>query len=115
VDKVCVHRNTCVRDEEDPSRTGIRNIRPTTVILLSVLLLLVVLFVLRPVTVWLSTIRAPIDKKDRWLLAWIAPRGIAAAATAGIFGSELQSAGCPGAELLLPVIFSVILHRFGAD
>ena len=71
--------------------------------------LLVVLFVLRPVTVLFSTIGAPIRKEDRWLLAWVAPRGIVAAATAGIFGPDLVAAGYPDAELLLPVIFAVIL------
>jgi CPA1 family monovalent cation:H+ antiporter len=74
-----------------------------------VLFLLVVLFVLRPVAILLSTVGAPIERKDRWLLAWIAPRGIVAAATAGIFGPDLVAAGYPDAELLLPVIFAVIL------
>ncbi|NKI34961.1 sodium:proton antiporter [Wenzhouxiangella sp. XN79A] len=74
-----------------------------------VLLLLVVLFVLRPVTILLSTIGAPIQRNDRWLLAWIAPRGIVAAATAGIFGPDLVAAGHADAELLLPVVFAVIL------
>ncbi|MBY6204948.1 cation:proton antiporter [Halomonas denitrificans] len=74
-----------------------------------VLFLLVVLFVLRPVTILLSTIGAPIEKEDRWLLAWIAPRGIVAAATAGIFGPDLVAAGYADAQLMLPVIFAVIL------
>ncbi len=74
-----------------------------------VLFLLVVLFVLRPVTILLSTIGAPLEKEDRWLLAWVAPRGIVAAATAGIFGPDLVGAGYPDAELLLPVVFAVIL------
>jgi NhaP-type Na+/H+ or K+/H+ antiporter len=74
-----------------------------------VLFLLVVLFVLRPATILLSTIGAPIEREDRWLLAWIAPRGIVAAATAGIFGPDLVAAGYSDAALLLPVIFAVIL------
>ncbi len=47
--------------------------------------------------------------KDKLLLAWIAPRGIVAAATAGIFGPELVAAGYPDAEALLPVVFLIIL------
>ncbi len=74
-----------------------------------VLFLLVVLFILRPVTILVSTIGAPIEKEDRWLLAWIAPRGIVAAATAGIFGPDLVAAGYSDAQLMLPVIFAVIL------
>ncbi len=75
----------------------------------AVLFLLVVLFLLRPVTILLSTIGAPIHKEDRWLLAWVAPRGIVAAATAGLFGPELVAAGYPDAERLLPLVFAVIL------
>src|SRR5690606_32590025 len=71
--------------------------------------LLVVLFVLRPATIFLATIGAPIRSEDRWLLAWVAPRGIVAAATAGIFGPALVAAGYPDAERLLPVVFAVIV------
>ena len=43
------------------------------------------------------------------LLAWIAPRGIVAAATAGIFGPALVAAGHADAEMLLPITFGVII------
>ena len=43
------------------------------------------------------------------LLGWIAPRGIVAAATAGIFGPALVAAGFPDAALLLPITFAVII------
>ena len=41
--------------------------------------------------------------------AWIAPRGIVAAATAGIFGPALVASGYPDAAKLLPVTFAVII------
>ena len=75
----------------------------------TVLFILVVLFVLRPASILLATIGAPIRSQDRWLLAWIAPRGIVAAATAGIFGPALVAAGYPDAERLLPMVFAIIL------
>ncbi|MDT8409628.1 MAG: sodium:proton antiporter [Wenzhouxiangellaceae bacterium] len=68
-----------------------------------------ILFVVRPLSIWLATIRAPIRREDRLLLAWIAPRGIVAAATAGLFGPALMAAGFPDAELLLPLVFLIIL------
>jgi len=73
------------------------------------LFVLAILVLVRPVTIALVTIGAPMRKGDRMLLAWIAPRGIVAAATAGIFGPALVAAGYADAEKLLPVTFLVII------
>lgn len=73
------------------------------------LLLALVIFVFRPLSIYLSTIGTDINKKDRMLIAWIAPRGIVAAAVAGLFGAELTDKGYEGAELLLPLIFALII------
>lgn len=72
-------------------------------------LVLTILFVVRPATIALATLRSPVAKRDRVLLAWIAPRGIVAAATAGVMGPALAEAGYADAELLLPIVFLVIL------
>ena len=73
------------------------------------LFLLALLFVVRPVSVGLATIGAPIQPQERLLLAWIAPRGIVAAASAGIFGPALVDAGHPDGALLVPLVFLVII------
>ena len=73
------------------------------------LLLALVIFVIRPISIYLSTVGIDINKKDRMLIAWIAPRGIVAAAVAGLFGAELTDKGYAGAELLLPLIFALIV------
>lgn len=70
---------------------------------------LVVLFVVRPLTVALATLGAPMRRNDKLLLGWIAPRGIVAAATAGLFGPALEAAGYPDAVKLLPLVFLVIM------
>lgn len=70
---------------------------------------LAVLLVVRPLTVALATLGAPMRRGDKLLLGWIAPRGIVAAATAGIFGPALAAAGYPDAIKLLPVTFAVII------
>lgn len=70
---------------------------------------LAVLLLVRPLTIALATLGASMRGKDKLLLAWIAPRGIVAAATAGIFGPELVAAGYPDAEALLPIIFLIII------
>ncbi|GAB4183098.1 MAG: sodium:proton antiporter [Wenzhouxiangellaceae bacterium] len=73
------------------------------------LLLLAFLFLVRPLSVWLATMGAQMRLEDRKLLAWIAPRGIVAAATAGLFGPGMIEAGYADAELLLPTVFTVIM------
>ncbi|MDD2886026.1 MAG: sodium:proton antiporter [Dechloromonas sp.] len=74
-----------------------------------VLFVIVLLLVVRPLTIGLATLGAPMRAGDKWLLAWIAPRGIVAAATAGIFGPALVASGYPDAEKMLPVVFLVIV------
>ncbi|HET7315099.1 sodium:proton antiporter [Salinisphaera sp.] len=76
-----------------------------------------VLFVVRPLVVWLCTLGAGMDWRDRLLVGWIAPRGIVAYAVAGVFSATLVDAGYEGARQLLPLIFavvfaSVVLHGF---
>lgn len=67
-----------------------------------------VLLLVRPLTILLSTIGADMAREDRYVLAWIAPRGIVAAATAGLFGPALVDAGHADANALLPLVFLVI-------
>lgn len=73
------------------------------------LLLLVLQFVARPIKIWISTVGLDITWPERGLLAWIAPRGIVAAAISAIFADKLVAAGYEEAELLVPLTFSVII------
>ena len=73
-----------------------------------VALIVVVLVVCRPVTIWLATMGSSVPRNDKILLSWIAPRGIVAAATAGVMGPRLYEAGYPDGEALLPLVFFVI-------
>lgn len=75
----------------------------------SLALLLAIVFVVRPLTVFLATLGAGLSLQERLLLGWIAPRGIVAAAVAGVFGPRLMEQGYAGAELLLPLVFALIL------
>jgi NhaP-type Na+/H+ or K+/H+ antiporter len=70
-------------------------------------LIAAILFVARPVAVLLATINAQMEFRERLLLAWIAPRGIVAAATAGVMGPRLVDAGYDAA-ILLPLVFAII-------
>jgi len=70
---------------------------------------LAVLLLVRPLAIGIATLGAPMRRKDKQLLAWIAPRGIVAAATAGIFGPAMVAAGYPDAAALLPIVFLIII------
>lgn len=77
---------------------------PATLILLAV-----IQFVARPLAVLLSTFRSELNWRERALLAWIAPRGIVAAAVSAIFAERMLQAGFPQAALLVPLTFLVII------
>jgi len=65
-------------------------------------------FVVRPLAVFLATIRTDCSWQDRVLIAWIAPRGVVAAASAGAFAPALIEAGFSDAEYLVPAVFMLI-------
>ena len=69
---------------------------------------LVVLFVVRPLTVAISLVNSDVSWKERALIAWIAPRGIVAIAVAGIFGPALAGSDIPDAERLVPLTFAIV-------
>jgi len=72
-------------------------------------LLALVVFVVRPVSVMVSTVGLGMDWRERMLLAWIAPRGIVAVTVAGVFSSLMVEQGYHGADLLLPLVVSLVL------
>ena len=81
------------------------------------LLTAVMIFVIRPAAIILSTLRSGLSWQERVLAAWIAPRGIVAAAVAGVASVKLASAGVAGGELVMPAVFALIagtmiLHGF---
>ncbi|ELF6206388.1 cation:proton antiporter [Pseudomonas putida] len=72
-------------------------------------LLLVIQLLARPLNVWLATLGSSLSWRERTLLAWIAPRGIVAAAVSAIFAIRLHQAGHEDALLLVPLTFAVII------
>ncbi len=75
------------------------------------------LFLVRPASVWLSTIGAGLPWQERALVGWIAPRGIVAVAVTGFFGPALVQLGYEDARVLVPLAFAMVfatvfLHGF---
>ena len=75
----------------------------------SLLFLAALVLIVRPVAVWASTLRSKLSRQEKLFLAWMAPRGIVAAAVSSIFANRLIEAGIEGAERLVPVAFLVII------
>ncbi|MDZ7662043.1 sodium:proton antiporter [Thiohalophilus sp.] len=71
--------------------------------------LLAIQFIARPLKVLVSTFRSSLNWRERTLLAWIAPRGIVAAAVSALFALRLQQEGMSEAALLVPLTFMVII------
>lgn len=71
--------------------------------------LLVVMFIARPLSIWISGIGSSLNNADKWFLSWVAPRGIVAAAVSSLFAIKLESLGYEGAEKIVPLVFLVII------
>lgn len=72
-------------------------------------LLLVILLIARPVAVWLATLGSSLDWRRKAVLAWIAPRGIVAAAVSALFALQLERLGYTQARVLAALTFMVIV------
>lgn len=75
----------------------------------AVVLFLVVQLVARPLKILASTWGSSLSWQERTMLAWIAPRGIVAAAVSALFALQLEQAGYEQAPLLVSLTFMVIL------
>ena len=71
--------------------------------------LAIVLFVARPLNILISTYGSDLPVKSRLILAWIAPRGIVAAAVGSVFALSMADAGIVDAKKMVPLIFTVII------
>ena len=64
--------------------------------------------ILLPRNVAIAARGSSLSLRERAFVAWMAPRGIVAAATASAFGLELVDAGVSGADKILPITFVAI-------
>lgn len=76
---------------------------------LSLLILLVIQFVARPLNIMISTWGSDLSFKERFVLSWIAPRGIVAAAVSALFALKLEQQGYEEAALVVSLTFMVII------
>ncbi|MBR7797545.1 sodium:proton antiporter [Virgibacillus sp. AGTR] len=69
---------------------------------------LVMLFIVRPLSIWISTIGTELTVAEKTLIGWIAPRGIVALTVSGYFASTLLNDGYGGASILTALTFALV-------
>ena len=74
-----------------------------------VLVFLGVQFIARPLKIFISTLGSSLKWQEKFMLGWIAPRGIVAAAVSAIFALKLEQLGSIDAHLLVPLTFMLII------
>ncbi len=69
----------------------------------------VIVFVIRPLGVFLSSMNSNLKFNEKLFIGWVGPRGIVAAGIASLFGSKLLKQGEVGAEYITPLVFMIVL------
>lgn len=70
---------------------------------------LALIFIARPLSVWLSARGTSLSWQEQAFLSWISPRGIVAAAVSALFAFQLENHGYSDAAILVPLVFLVIV------
>ncbi|HLR75415.1 MAG TPA: sodium:proton antiporter [Virgibacillus sp.] len=81
---------------------------------------LLMMFAVRPLSIFLSTIGTGLSLGEKTLIGWIAPRGIVALTVSGYFASILKDAGYQDADILTSLTFAlvfstVVAHGFSIE
>lgn len=71
--------------------------------------LAILIFIARPVSVYISTLFSDISWREKIFLCWMAPRGVVAASISSIFAINLAQNGFAQADQLVPIVFLVII------
>ena len=75
----------------------------------TIVLFAIVVFVLRPIGVFLSTANSGLKLNEKLFISWVGPRGIVAAGIASLFGLKLMMLNVPGAQYITPLVFMIVL------
>ncbi len=75
----------------------------------ALILLLALQLVIRPIAVWLSSTGNGLTWQEKFMISWIGPRGIVAAAVSGLFALQLEQQGYERASDVVSLTFFVII------
>ena len=75
----------------------------------SVWTVLALMFIVRPISVWLCTINSDLNWRQKLFVAWISPRGIVSASVASLFAILLTQQGINGGDAIKALVFLTIM------
>jgi NhaP-type Na+/H+ or K+/H+ antiporter len=75
----------------------------------SVWTVLSLMFLVRPLNIWLCTMESGLNWRQKFFLAWVAPRGIVSASVASLFAIVLTRNGINGGDSIKALVFLTIL------
>jgi NhaP-type Na+/H+ or K+/H+ antiporter len=75
----------------------------------SLILFALVVLVIRPLGVFLSTNNSSLKTNEKLFISWVGPRGIVAAGIASLFGLKLELMGIEGAKYITPLVFMIVM------
>ncbi len=75
----------------------------------TILFITALVLIIRPLSVFLSSIGSGLNIREKLFLSWMAPRGIVAAAVASVFAFKLTESGFQQTEKIVPITFIVIV------
>ncbi len=73
-----------------------------------ILFVIIMLFLVRPLSIWISTIGTELTLQEKTLVGWIAPRGVVALTVSGYFAGLLIEDGYPNASILTPLTLALV-------
>ncbi|UNY99749.1 cation:proton antiporter [Zhouia spongiae] len=72
-------------------------------------LMAVIIFVLRPLSVFFSTHKSSLKTNEKLFISWVGPRGIVAVGIASLLGTKLMLNGVNQAEYITPLVVTLVL------
>lgn len=69
----------------------------------------VLMFVVRPIGVWLCTVNGGLNWRQKMFVSWVAPRGIVSASVASLFSILLTQRGINGGDSIKALVFLTII------
>ncbi|MGM8216571.1 cation:proton antiporter [Bacillaceae bacterium W0354] len=73
-----------------------------------ILFVAAMLFIVRPLSIWLSTVGTELTLQEKTLIGWIAPRGIVALTVSGYFAGILMEDGYQNANILTSLTLALV-------
>ncbi|MBD1920623.1 cation:proton antiporter [Microcoleus sp. FACHB-831] len=70
---------------------------------------LALMFIVRPINIWLCTLNSGMNWRQKLFLCWIAPRGIVSASVASLFAILLTQRGINGGDSIKALVFLTIM------